>query len=244
MADFNRYETALVNMQRAYRAQGLPVPNTFVGNTSPDAVLMLELATELGRELNSPGYWQLFDRTYEFATVPLDLLYPVPTDLEFFVPNTGWNRTARVPLIGPMTSQQWALLQARQLGGTTLYMQWQVVADQIEFYFVPDTPQDIAINYRGRGWVQDEVSAVTFRDFVENDADIIQYDPLMFQLGLINLWRDRKGFDTTKSSIKYEDRRSVCLDKDSPSPDLHTSRQNRYPYLGLWNLPDTGYGSP
>lgn len=205
--------------------------------------MMLELATELGRELNSPGKWQFFDRTYAFTTVPGDTTYPLPDDWEYYVDNTGWNLTARVPLIGPMTPQQWALLQARQLGGTTLYMQYQVVNDQIEFYFVPDTPQDISMNYQGRGWVRDATVTTDFRDFIENDGDTIIYDPLLVQLGLINLWRDRKGFDTTRSSIKYQDRLGVCLAKDSPAPDLHTSRQNRYPYLGLWNLPDTGYGS-
>lgn len=243
MPEFNRYESAGILMARALRAQGLPVPSSFVGSTDPAAILLLELATELGRELNSPGKWQLFDRTHTFTTASPTLNYPVPDDLEYYIDGTGWNLTARVPLIGPMTPQQWALLQARQLGGTTLYMQFQVAEDEIQFYFVPSDPQDVSIAYQGRGWVQDGTVSTTYRDFVKNDSDIVQYDPLLFQLGLINLWRDRKGFDTTRSSRKYEDRLSVCLAKDSPSPDLHTSRQTRYPYLGLWNLPDTGYGS-
>lgn len=242
MAEFNRYETASTIITRVLQSMGLPVPTSFVGNTDPVAVQMLSLLTDCGRELNTKN-WQRFMRTWDFNTTPPTLEYDVPEDLEFFIDDTGWNRTARVPLIGPMTDQQFALLEARQLGGTTLYMQYEVGEDKVRFYFVPNDPQNITITYRSKGWVRDQTTPTTFRDFVQNDGDIVEYPPLLVQKMLKYKWRDAKGFDTTNMKKEVDDFLDLCLAKQAPNPTLSLSRRNRYPYLGLWNLPDTGYGS-
>lgn len=242
MADFNRYETAATLINRVLQSMGLPVPTSYVGNTDPVAVQMLSLLTDCGRELATKNWKQLY-KVWSFNTTPGVLSYDIPEDLEFFIDNTGWNRTARVPLIGPMTDQQFALLEARQLGGTTLYIQYRTGDDKLVFYFVPTTPQNITITYRSKGWVRDQTLATRFKDFIENDGDIVEFTPLLVQKMLRLKWRDAKGFDTTNMEKEFTKFLDSSLALQKPNPDLHLSRRNRYPYLGIFNLPDTGYGS-
>lgn len=243
MSDFNRYETGQTIVGRVLRAMNLPVPASVAGSTEGIPVQMWELLTACGRELMENAHqWQIKNKTYTFTTTAA-LTYAVPSDLVYFKDNTGWNLTARIPLIGPMTDQQWALLVARQLGGTTLYLQFRVADDNIEFYFVPSDPQNVSIEYNGRGWVQDESDPLVFRDFVENDGDLILFPPLLMFKMLKLKWRDAKGFDTTKEQYDFDNFLNTVIGNDKPNPDLSIARVNRYPYLGLFNLPDTGYGS-
>lgn len=243
MPDFNRYETAKTILDRTLRSMGLPVPVSYVGSTDALAIQVLELLTEGGRELATTGNWQMFQRTWTFSTTPPTLNYDIPQDVRELLPSTGWNLTARVPLIGPISPQQWALLEARQLGGTTLYMQFVPEQDQLQFYFVPSDVQNISIKYVGRGWVRDDATSTTYRDYIDNDNDIILYDSNLMQMMVKLKWRENKGFDTTRQQKNFDDYLAVVKAKDCVSPDLNISRQNRYPYLGMFNLPDTGYGS-
>lgn len=239
----SRYNTALKIVQDVMKKIGLPTPGTVVGNTDATVVQMLQLLQDLGQELAKRADWQMFSRTHTMSVITPTLEYAVPSDLDFYIPNTGWNNTARIPLIGPLTDQQWALLQARQLGGTTLYLQFTQQQDKIVFYFAPTTAQSVTINYRGRGWVQAALSATTFQDEILLDADSVLFDPLLVRMGLNLAWRQAKGFDVTKLQADFEIYLDEVQVKDKASPDLHISRQRSYPYIGIYNLPDTGFGS-
>jgi hypothetical protein len=133
-------------------------------------------------------------------------------------------------------------LEARQLGGTTLYIQFQVEQNKINFYFVPDDPQDISISYTSRGWVRLDSDPTKREDYVTADGDTILFDPLLVQKMLRLKWRANKGFDTQSQYQEFQSFLDTVRSKDIPAPDLSLSRQAGYPYLGYYNMPDTGFG--
>lgn len=242
MPDFNRFITGQQIVERALKVIGLTVPTSISGATDATSVQIWALLTELGQELLDEFQWEFRTKTYTFATASPTLVYDLPTDFQRFIDATGWNGTARIPLIGPMTAQEWALLQARQLGGTTLRLQFIIRNNQIEFYFVPDDANTININYIGRGWVQDAAVPTTFKDTLVNDADVVLYDPRLIVSMLRFRWRRLKGFDTTDLEQEYNNALINAKNNDTPGRDLQLSRANRYPYIGNFNLPDTGIG--
>lgn len=243
MADFNRYITAYEVVKRVLGQQSLPVPVSAASSQNAIDRQIWALFTEVGQDLMTEYEWQLRTKTFTITTTPGVSTYSLPSDFESFVDSTGWNMDARLPLIGPMSNQQWALLQARQLGGTTLRMQYRLNGDLVEFYAVPSQSQTITLVYIGRGWVIDATNPTTYRDYVANDGDWIMYPPRLIISALKRRFRIEKGLDATAANEEYEDALEKAKYNDAPKNDLSLAHRGMYPYLGYLNMPDTGYGS-
>lgn len=243
MADINRYVTAYEVVKRVLANQGLPVPVSATSSQNALDRQLWSLLTEVGQDLMEEYEWQIKSKTFTINTTPGIAEYDLPTDFKSFVDSTGWNMDARLPLIGPMSEQDWRLLQARQLGGTTLRMQYIIQEDKVVFYAVPDQTQEVTISYASRGWVRDTTNPSVFRDFVQNDGDLVLYDPRLVVSALKRRFRIEKGFDATAADQEYTKALEAAKYNDRPKNDLSMSHRSMYPYLGYINMPDTGYGS-
>lgn len=241
MTDFNRRITVNEVIRRALGTMGLVKPANVSDATDATTRQMLDLLTECGQELIGEYDWQDLVKTHTFTTTS-ELLYDLPTDWERFIDDTGWNNTGRIPLLGPMNPQQWRMLQARQLGGTTLRLQYIIREDKFNLYFVPNPAQEIAIDYISRGWVIDGTDSSVRRDYPLNSSDIVVYSPRVIVPLLKWKWRDAKGFDTTSAKKEYEDALKVAKYSDKPHTALPLSGRSQFPYLGYINMPDTGLG--
>ena len=244
MANFNRRISGYEVIKRVLGSQGLPIPVSAAGSQNAIDKQLWTFITEVGQDLLEKANWQSLTRVMTINTVPGQKIYPVPEDFQSFIDSTAWNNTARLPLIGPMSSQDWALLEARQLGGTTLRMQYIMRDGEVEFYAVPDEPQTITMPYTSRGWVRDANNANEYRDYVENDGDIILYDPRLIISALKRRFRIEKGFDATAADEEYTMALEAAKYNDKPKKDLSLNGRPGYPYLGYWNMPDTNYGTP
>lgn len=203
---------------------------------------MWELLTEAGRMISAdPFDWQMHQKEWLLTTTGATK-YALPDDFEYFINSTGWNRTGRLPLIGPLANQEWQLLQARQLGGTTIRLQYQIVGDQLELYAAPSTAQQLAFSYHGRGWVRDATAPTTFRDNVVNDGDTVLFPPTLMVAALKLKWREAKRFDTGTEQKDYDMALEYAKSNDTPSQDVYLGARPSFPYLGYMNMTDTGYG--
>lgn len=239
---FERYASAGEVVKTVLATMGLPTPQVVSQATDATSKQMWALLSECGQDLLNEYNWRMLLRTMTITTVPGQLTYPLPADFQSFVDDTGWNNTSRVPLIGPMTIQQWRLLQARQLGGTTLRMQYIVDDGALRFYFVPSSPETLTIEYMGRGWVQ-RVADSTYADTVVSDDDTILFDRRLIIECLRHRWKQAKGFSTEADQQRFDSLLEASKYNDSPKNTLGLSGRSAYPYLGQWNLPDTRYGT-
>lgn len=239
----NRQITGYTICKRVLSAIGLPVPASIAGSTDQMSVQMWSLLTELGQELLNAHQWQFKTKTFTLTTIPGVTVYDLPVDFVRFIDDTAWNRTARLPLVGPMTEQQWALLVARQLGGTTFQLQYRINNNQVELYYSPSDPNTLAMTYVSRGWVRDSTDTTMFKDTMEQDADICLYDPRLIVAMLRFRFRRAKGFNTTDLEQEYNTALEDAKNADSPGLTLDLSYNgNNDGYLGYKNMPDTGYG--
>lgn len=242
MPDFNRTITAGETVTRVLKSLGLPVPTgSIVGSTDATSRQMWALLTELGQDILDEHDWQILGKT-QLLTTTAALEYDLPSDLHSYTDAAQWNRTARIPLIGPVNEQIWQMLEARQLGGTTLRLQYKIENDKLVFYFTPSAGQQLALSYRSRAWVRDGSVPTTFRDYPANDGDVILFDPRLMISGLKLYWRREKGFDTGLNQAEYDKRLAEAKYNDKPKSDLGISGRSGFPYLGYSNMPDTSYG--
>lgn len=242
MADFNRFVTAGEIVNRVLAVLGLARITNVASSSDATARQMWALLGECGQDLLDEADWQILNKTYEFTT-DAGVEYALPSDLQRFVNSTSWNNTSRIPMIGPMNSQQWRMLQARQLGGTTLSLQYVIEGGKIKLYFAPTPAQTLTIDYISRGWVRDGADPDTFRDQLVTDSDIVLFPPRLMVAYLKHRWRDAKGFDTTASYVEYRNQLEMAKSNDAPKRDLNLAGRAAYPYLGIGNLPDTNLGS-
>lgn len=238
----SRYITAKEAVSRVMKSIALTPPATVSGSTQSIPQQMFNLLSEFGQELLVEYDWQIKNRTQTINVQAPTTEYDVPSDLVSYVDGTGWNFTSRLPMVGPVTNQQWQELNARNLGPTTFAMIFQISNDKMVFYYAPDDVQVCKINYISNGWVQDGSDPTVYKDAATADADIILFNPTMFVAGLELAWKKKKGFPTADEEIRYRRLLAAAKYNDKPRNTLSTSGQQQYPYLGMINIPDTNYG--
>lgn len=234
--------TGLTLVTQLMKSMGMTAPTTIAGATDKQAVQFWELATEAGQLLMGDYKWQFLSREMTITTVPSQAEYDLPDDFDGFVADSGWNHTTRLPTLGSLEQFEWQMLKARLAAGTTFTMMFRIQNDQVVFYATPSEVQTIVMPYQSRGWVQDATDPLVFKDNLEVDNDIVLFDPLLFKLALKKVWYDAKQFDTTKVDAQYQKALNAMKATDSPGRTLSLAGQGDFPYLGVINIPNTGYG--
>jgi hypothetical protein len=244
MATSQLNSTGASLVQALMRAMAMTAPTTVAGSTDKRTTQFWQLATDAGQQLSMEGHnWQFLSREFTITTVPGTAEYDLPSDFDGFIADSQWNRTTRLPVIGSLEEYEWQMLKARLLAGTAFTTLFRVQNDQVVFYDTPTSVQTIVMPYTGRGWVRDAVDPLVYKDNLEVDGDIVLYDPQLFKVALKRAWYESKQFDTSKLMVEYNKVLASVMGTDTTARTLSLSGGSDYPYLGVLNLPDTGYGS-
>lgn len=122
-------------------------------STDPNVGQLCALLTTAGRDLVRRHEWSTLTNTWLFQTVTNQGFYGLPVDLDRILDQTGWNRTNRLPLGGPVSPQAFEFLKAR-LVGVTWNLLWRLLQGNFQAYPDDVTPGSYAIAYEyvGRWW--------------------------------------------------------------------------------------------
>lgn len=243
MATSQRRSTALVLIQQLLKSMSMDAPTDVAGSTDKMHILLWQLATDVGQQLANEHKWQIMDTDYLLPTVIGTAAYNLPTDFNGFISDASWNRTTRLPAIGALDNFEWEALKARLASGTTFTMLYRINNDQIVFYNTPTAVESISLPYNSRYWVQDATTSTTYKDNLEANNDIVRYDPQLFKIALKRAFYTSKGFDTTKIDKQYIGALAAAKAGDVPGRTLSLVNRGGYPYLGVLNVPNTGFGS-
>ena len=221
------------------------VPDPFLSNDSNFRQLV-GLLKSIGRELWRTRPWTFQVKEYVFTTVAGQQSYPFPVDFGALVNQSGWDRTNQIPVGGPLNSQDWQALKAKQpqLAFIVAIRQWQ---NALQIFQTVAAGRVIAYEYVSKFWVS-SAAAVTAGTGADQDAavassDTINFDPLLMVKALRLEWRKAKGFDTSADQADYERVLALVMGDDSAMPILSLQGSNySEPLVSLGNLPITGYG--
>lgn len=241
MPSFTRQITAAEAVQSVMTTIGLVAPSTIAGGNDRTALQMFALASDVGQKLVPKAEWQFLVADMTLVTTIGVRTYPVPADFDEFIPDSQWNRTTRLPAIGSLSQDEWQMLKARQLTGTTFTMLFRYVDDVIELYDTPTSVQTLVLPYQSRGWCKSAANVP--QDNLRLDSDIILFDPQLFKAALKLAWYQSKEFDTSSVQQDYDMCLMAAKAKSNVGRTLSLSQTAEYPYLGMINISDTGYGS-
>ncbi len=222
-------------------------------NTDPDPVASTDesfiqlsgLINAAGQELVELHPWQTLVKRFNFTTSDTDSgSYALPDDFNSMIDQTGWDRSNRVAIGGPLGAQDWAYLEGRDLVSQSIYASFRLVDNKLDLY--PQPPPnglDISFEYLSRNWVQEAGSEIR-KDAVSAGSDLVLLDPLLMVKFLKVKFLQAKGFDYTAASVELDNVFNSRTGKDVGAPVLSASNNSRgFPLLSpYYSTPDTGYG--
>jgi len=156
------YWTAGQIIQQAQREIGLAVSSDpFVSQMKEDQKFVAMLGS-IGTDLAMEHQWPQLIREFSVTTAASVSDYALPSDFLEMVDQSGWNRSTRFPIGGPLSPQEWQFLKASGVGVVfnVVFRNGAVqgvggaYVDAFRIFPAPAAGTVIAFEYRSRAWAQ------------------------------------------------------------------------------------------
>ena len=235
-------ETLLQTVNNVLPEIGLPELTTVIGNSNKTALQTLRLAQRTGKQLARKP-WRILIKRNTITTVSSAESYALPSDFNYFIPNTEWNDSNNELMLGPLSDERW---QADLTGLVTVTVndRFQIRANGSDNRFfirpVPTASENITFFDASKGWCK---SASGSRQTEwKADDDILLLDQESFELEL--KWRLLR---TQKRD--YQDERAEAM-RVTNIAYARDGGMKTYRILGPIDdsfpegrIPETGFGS-
>jgi hypothetical protein len=232
-------------------------PGDPYASTDSNVLQLCQMLKSAGREMVKTRNWSYLRRECTITTVAGVSNYALPADFLNMIDQTGWVRTTRLPMAGPVSPQEWQYLKAR-LVGITLTILFRPLNRTIQIF--PDGANapgglDLAFEYQSRYWcggdatvtagvVADAVVTFPTADAPTATADVIWFDKWMMSRLLKLRFLEDKGLPTASAERAYLRAFDMASSDDSQAPIRNLGRGDFGLLLGERNVPYTGFGSP
>lgn len=228
----------------------IPQSNDPAGSQDPIYTQMIAHINDANIEIVGDRMWPEMIRKGEipiFTAVAgtKEAAFDFPSDFQVFIDQTQWNTGTQLPAMGPVSMQSWNQYLVRNWVPQLTFF-WQIRAGQLWVLNPPVVAEANApvfsFYYRSNASVIDADNPLVFKNFADKNGDTFILDGLA--IGLLGRVKflAAKGFDTAAAELDYQRRIEQVIEQAVAAPVLSLARDVRFPYIGLANLPDTGYG--
>lgn len=187
--------TLLEIVTRFCELHSLPTPTLVVGGTDAKIAQIRAILEKGGMALASRGAWEML--TYEalWTTTATEdqgaLTTLAPNNYNFMLPDTLWDRTEMLPLLGPTSSRAWQYLKAIVITGP----RYSFRIKNGHFYTTPAPAEGHTwvFEYVSKNWIATAADPDVTTDLFESDDDEIL---LPWEIVLADLewrWKAEKG---------------------------------------------------
>jgi hypothetical protein len=178
--------------------------------------------------------------------------YPLPADLNYFIPQTGWDRNFRWQLLGPLDAQEWQVLKSG-ISPVGPRLRYRLMNGQIYMNPAPYVPTGqsspisdlIVMEYASGFWVAQAATptvAAQTAFVLDSDVAVIPEDLIVLSLK----WRVLKaiGMAWADEWQEYDDKLCAITGRATMARNLPlNARASGIRLLSSQNVPDTSYGS-
>jgi len=237
--------TLITMCQEAARMVPITVPASIIGNTSETAQLLLAVAQAEGKALKRRYNWLSLVTEHEFDTVIDQEDYDLPSDYEYLVNQTLWDKNNFEHIRGPMSAQQWQEHKSSILSSSnTTWKRYRIrnVSGDVKFsiFPTPDAVGTMVLEYASKNWCESALGVG--RSIWEADSDTGIVDEYLIELGI--KWRllNRLGMAYDEEREEYDAEVVKAIARDGGAPVVSITTSDRYNLIGMGNVPDSGYG--
>ena len=201
----------------------LPTPTAVFGVQDDQLSQLAALANEVCTIITTNENWTGLQYQALFTTVngsnqgSMDTIAPGCIGV---VPDSFWDRTRRLPFLGPIQPEEWQKLLA--IPASSPYYAFRIF--QGSLYLWPDGVggHTCAFEYTSRLVIKDNTGAspVYKRRFTK-DTDIFVLDDDLLILGLKALWLNAKGMPSSMETGLWQQLVTNLANADGPAPTLN-----------------------
>lgn len=221
-------------------------PTAVVGSSDAQVQQLLALMNREGKELAARegihGGWPQLRKEFTITTVTDQAAYNFPSDLQYFINTTAWDRTQHWPLRGPISPQEWQVLKSGTIGSTGPRRRFRIMAGQIYFDPAPESDgSTFVLEYYSDTWCESGGHAAQRLWASDTDLPLLPDD--CFILGLNWRFRKSKGLDYAEEYKAYESLVSRELGRTGMAPVLDLAgTTSGIRFIDEDNIPDSGMG--
>lgn len=238
------YDTCVSIINAALVECGVGIGNVTdpFASTDPAVLQMNQLLKLRGTQLMMMFDWQQLTKNYSFTTDGILSDYPLPTDFGRMIDQSGWERTNRVPLGGPMDSQDWQMVTNNNTLAS-IYTSFRIFGDVMKLFPRP-AAAGLVVNYDyiSRFWVAASGSTTGTKIAPAVASDVILFDSTVVVMYLKWKFKGSKGYDTREAKAEFLDVFGQVTGMTDAAAVLSLDNATLFPYLGDRNVPTTRYG--
>lgn len=184
---------------------GLPRSNAVIGSSDQNTRQLLSIANWHGRSMVRDFPWRRLISQEEFTTTATENQTNFfPQFYSSLIDNSMWNRTRLVPMIGPLTSQEWQTIKVTTI--SSLYPVWRHAEStgfrDIQIMPTPAAGETIAYDCMNSDWITLAGGGTATR--FANDSDEPRLDEELLILGIMWRWLERKQLDWQPAKAEYD----------------------------------------
>ena len=178
--------------------------------------------------------------------------YPYPSDLEHFIPQTGWDRNFRWQLLGPVNAQEWQVLKSG-ISPVGPRLRYRLMDNMIYVNPAPYVPTGqsspisdlLVLEYASTNFIAIAAApTVPVQTSFQADSDVSVIPEDLITMSL--KWRMLKsiGMAWADEFTEYDDKVAKITGRQQMARNLPlNARASGIRLLNSQNVPDTGFGS-
>lgn len=235
--------TLLEVVQQFCLRSGIPKPATVTGSTDTQVLQVQALLEEEGADLSARGDWESLTNEALHTTLATESQGAIATiasnGFRHIKNQTIWDRTDRLPVIGPINQRQWQALKAVVMTGPRY--QFRIRGGELLVNPVPVAGHDWAFEYISKNWIV-SADGMAFRRLFEADDDEFLLPDEILLMGLRWRWMREKGLDYSELFATYEAQVKDAIGRDAGKPvlkmdDTHLiAEHGTFVPSGSWNV--------
>lgn len=183
----------------------LPAPTSVIGTTDEKILQVKALLEEEGIDLAKRGAWQALTFEAPVTTLALEdqgAMTALATNGFNYIKNdTIWDRSSRLPIVGPMDSQDWQMLKAVVTTGPRY--QFRIRGGKLLINPVPTAGLLWFFEYVTNNWILG-ANGTTYKQYFTLDTDTILLPEDLTLTGLRWRWKKEKGMEYAEDFRTYE----------------------------------------
>lgn len=226
----------------AQRLLSLSVTTAIVNDGQETQNLLFALAKQELRETARAKDWPVLRRTQSFTAslASLQSAPGKPTNFQRAIRGTFWNATTDRQIGGPLTDQEWALVNGEPITlGITQYAMFRY--DGLHLYPVPTVAETITYDYIiNTPWETSGGSALTTPTA---DTDVSKLGDEGLTLGVVWRYKQSKGRDYAEDLRSHQMWLEATFEEQAGAAATVSIAPMEYdPVMGPINVPEVGFG--
>lgn len=227
--------TALSIVQNACGEMALPIPSVLFSSTNDLDIQLRNILNREVKELARRAEWTKLQTETTFTTVAQAVqTSAVPSDFDYYINDTMYNRTTNRKVIGPLSVAEWQREKAGPIY-SSVHDAFRFRGGDIIITPNPTAGETVAYEYITNLICTD--SGATGQTEYAADDDLSLLSESIIELGIIWRFKKSKGFDYAEDFINYETALAREMARDGGKKRLDLSNR-RSRSIRAFNIPE------